>query len=583
MTPEDMEKLPKPLERLMADLEMNIMAEVVDRIKDIKKITPTINYLLDRVYDIGVGKQHIKDVIDDALADVNESIDKVYKEALQLDYARNSDIYKSVGKDMKPYSENKWLQQLSNTIKEHTKGSIENITKTTGFNIIRNGQKMFAPLEKYLTESLDRAMMNVTTGSKTYTEVINETVDEMTKSGLRTVDYASGRKDRIDVAVRRAILTGVSQLTSSITEQNMKELGTDYAEVDWHLGARNTGIGFENHQSWQGKVYSKSQLKTICGFGDMLGLHGINCRHIIFPFIPGISKRKYTDEWLEEQNRKENEKKDYKGKEFDTYEASQRQRLLERTIKKYKQDIKLLERAEADKDIITLKRAKLKAVEREYVDFSKAMGLKQQGERLKVGVGNNSERGISSKKGAAGDSSKVDLKYINSKQYKAKFKTITDNQDVNESIYQRAKAMLIHRNGTRLEDMYLLDKSKGEIVGSQTSSSSDYEVEYNKSLLNAVSKSQPYSLISIHNHPTNIPPSGADFASAGFRRYKMGVIACHNGDIYTYEVGNKPFSGRLFDDTVEKYMKMGYTNGVEANIKALEQFEIDYGIKWRKL
>lgn len=393
MTPEDMEKLPKPLERLMADLEMNIMAEVVDRIKDTKKITPTINYLLDRMYDIGVGKKHINDVIDDALTDVNESIDKVYKEALKLDYARNNDIYKSVGKDMKPYSENKWLQQLSNTIKEHTKGSIENITKTTGFNITRNGQKIFAPLEKYLTESLDKAMMNVTTGSKTYTEVINETVDEMTKSGLRTVDYASGRKDRIDVAVRRAILTGVSQLTSSITEQNMKELGTDYAEVDWHLGARNTGIGFENHQSWQGKVYSKSQLKTICGFGDMLGLHGINCRHIIFPFIPGISKRKYTDEWLEEQNRKENEKKNYKGKEFDTYEASQRQRLLERTIRKYKQDIKLLERAEADKDIITLKRAKLKAVEREYVDFSKAIGLKQQGERLRVSnVYNSSEK-----------------------------------------------------------------------------------------------------------------------------------------------------------------------------------------------
>ena len=384
MTPEDMEKLPKPLERLMADLEMNIMAEVVDRIKDTKKITPTINYLLDRVYDIGVGKKYINDVIDDALTDVNESIDKVYKEALQLDYARNNDIYKSVGMGMKPYSENKWLQQLSNTIKKHTKDSVENITKTTGFNITRNGQKIFAPLEKYLTESLDKAMMNVTTGSKIYTEVINETVDEMTKSGLRTVDYASGRKDRIDVAVRRAVLTGVSQLTSSITERNMKELGTDYAEVDWHLGARNTGIGFENHQSWQGKVYSKSQLKTICGFGDMLGLHGINCRHIIFPFIPGISKRKYTDEWLEEQNRKENEKKDYKGKEFDTYEASQRQRLLERTIRKYKQDIKLLERAEADKDIITLKRAKLKAVEKEYVDFSKAMGLKQQGERLRV-------------------------------------------------------------------------------------------------------------------------------------------------------------------------------------------------------
>ncbi|MFR0812507.1 MAG: hypothetical protein ACLSIK_21105 [Enterocloster clostridioformis] len=143
--------------------------------------------------------------------------------------------------------------------------------------------------------------------------------------------------------------------------------------------------------------------------------------------------------------------------------------------------------------------------------------------------------------------------------------------------------MLTHRNGTNREDMYLLDKSSGRIIGAQTASKMEYEVVYNGSLKKAIKESAPYSLISIHNHPTNIPPSGSDFVSAGFRKYGLGVVVCHNGDVYVYEAGDRPFSGKLFDDTVEKYMKRGYTNGVEANIKALEQFEADYGIKWRRL
>ena len=107
--------------------------------------------------------------------------------------------------------------------------------------------------------------------------------------------------------------------------------------------------------------------------------------------------------------------------------------------------------------------------------------------------------------------------------------------------------------------------------------------EYNKSLRDAVEIEPRGTLISIHNHGTNIPPTGADFASAGYRGYRKGIVVCHNGDVYVYEVGDKPFSQRLFDETVEKYRKSGYNKGIEANIKALEQFEMDYGIKWRKL
>ena len=586
MTPQEMEKLPKPLEKTISKLELEVMGEVVDRIKKAYEIAPVGEHMLDRLTLLDRNGSNIKKLLKEKLEQANIDIDKIYDKAVEADYITHKDLFNKAGKEYLAYEDNEWLKQLVNATREHTKDNIkpfENITKATGFNVMQNGKLAFTPLSDYFAKSLDKSLIGIASGAYTYSQAIGSVIDEMTNSGLRVVNYASGKTDRIEVAARRALMTGVAQMTNQINESNAKKLDTDYFEVDWHPGARNKGIGIENHQAWQGKVYSRQEMITVCGEGDILGFAGINCYHIKWPFIKGISKRKYTDEWLKEQNEKENTPKEFNGKEYTVYDALQYQRKLERTIRKLKQDVLLLGRAEVDKDVLIAKQSKLQSVKALYTEFSKAMGLPQQLERLKVGVGNNSERGISSKKGAAGDSSKVDLKFINSKQYKAKFKTITDNQDVNESIYQRAKAMLIHRNGTRLEDMYLLDKSKGEIVGSQTSSSSDYEVEYNKSLLNAVSKSQPYSLISIHNHPTNIPPSGADFASAGFRRYKMGVIACHNGDIYTYEVGNKPFSARLFDDTVEKYTKMGYTNGVEANIKALEQFEIDYGIKWRKL
>ena len=116
----------------------------------------------------------------------------------------------------------------------------------------------------------------------------------------------------------------------------------------------------------------------------MLGFAGINCYHIRFPFLPGISKRKYTDEWLAEQNRKENTKKTFNGKEYDTYGALQYQRKLERTLRKQKQDVKLLEKAGADKDDIMAARSQRRLTERTYSSFSKAMGLRQQMERLKV-------------------------------------------------------------------------------------------------------------------------------------------------------------------------------------------------------
>lgn len=393
MTPEELEKLPKPLERTMTALELSIMEEVIQRIKEVGQITPVIDWMLNRLAAIGESKSRIKQLIGEAVKEADLQIDEIYKQAVLSDYIRNKEIYEAAGVEYQPYEGNQWLQQVVDAARRQTKGSLrtlENITQTTGFNVMIGNQRVFTPLSEYLERSLDKAMMGITTGAKTYSQAIGEVIDEMTASGIRTVDYASdksnkpNKSDRIEVAARRAVMTGVAQMTKQVSDKNAEQLGTDHWEVDWHMGARNTGTGYRNHQSWQGKVYSTAEMRSICGEGEMLGFAGINCYHIKFPFLPGISKRKYTDEWLAEQNRKENEKKTFRGRDYDTYGALQYQRRLERTIRKQKQDVKLLEKAGADKDDITAAKCRLRLTNKAYVDFSKEMDLRQQRERLRI-------------------------------------------------------------------------------------------------------------------------------------------------------------------------------------------------------
>ena len=387
MTPEELEKLPKPIEQTMTALELSIMDEIIQRIKEATQVTPVIDWLLVRMDAIGKSRSSIRQMIGRALKKTDLQVDDIYEQAARSDYIRNKEIYEAAGRDYLPYKDNQWLQQVVDAARRQTKDSLrslENITQTTGFNVPMGGRKVFTPLSEYLERSLDKAMLGITTGTRTYSQAIGEVIDEMTASGIRTVDYASGKSDRIEVAARRAVMTGVAQMTKQVSDKNAEELGTDHWEVDWHMGARNTGTGYKNHQSWQGKVYSSEEMRTICGEGEMLGFAGINCYHIKFPFLPGISKRKYTDEWLDEQNRKENEKKIYCGRQYDTYSALQHQRRLERTIRKQKQDVELLEKAGADKEDVTAAKCRLRLTNKAYVDFSKEMGLRQQRERLKV-------------------------------------------------------------------------------------------------------------------------------------------------------------------------------------------------------
>lgn len=195
------------------------------------------------------------------------------------------------------------------------------------------------------------------------------------------------------------------------------------------------------------------------------------------------------------------------------------------------------------------------------------------------GVDKSAESGKAGKLSSVTGENTVDLKYINSDEYKQKFNGITGNPNVDKQLHSQAVAQLTHRNGTYGEDLTLINAETGNIEGRQSKSLSENGVEYNNSLNKAVEHNPPYSLISIHNHPTNNPPTGSDLVSNGSRKYKLGVVVTHNGRVFTYKAGNTPFLANSFDNIVDKNRSRGY-NEYEVIVETLKQYQRDYGIEW---
>lgn len=261
---------------------------------------------------------------------------------------------------------------------------MRNLSGSLGF-AVRNadGTVHFTEIGKFYQDTVDNAINGIANGVFDYNTAIKKAVSALTNSGLRTVDYASGWSNRVDVAARRSVMTGIAQLTGKINEQNAEELGTDTFEVTWHGGAR------PSHQVWQGRWYTKKQLVSVCGLGSVTGLCGANCYHDYYPVIPGISEPTYTEEQLREMNRKENIPVEYGGKQYTKYEALQRQRRLETKMRAQRQEIHLLEVGGASEDDVIAARCRYRVTSGEYTRFSKAVELPQQRERVTVdGLGN---------------------------------------------------------------------------------------------------------------------------------------------------------------------------------------------------
>lgn len=377
MTQGELEKIPLKVEQVFSDLEIRIMSDIVRRIKENGFSSASADWQITRLQQLGKAEDDIRQWIQEALNACNEEMEYIFSDEVYKQYTGNYRAYKLSGVKQVPFEENSSLQSLIDATKRQIANENKNLANSMGFAIKNpSGKVVHTSLLDYYRSTMDNAVLDIQSGAFSYQTVLERTINQMTASGVRKIDYNSGRSVRVESAIRTAVMAGFRQVQGKINEQLAADLRTDYYEVTYHIGAR------PSHQLWQGRIWSMQQLRDVCGLGTVTGLHGANCYHDYAPFVPGVDVRTYTDDQLDHMMANENAPKEYLGKEYTTYEALQHQRYMERTIRKYRQDIKLLQDGGGSEDSVMMKRARYLGKLQSYEDFSKKMGLPMQKQRI---------------------------------------------------------------------------------------------------------------------------------------------------------------------------------------------------------
>lgn len=383
-SPPVLDALPEELAELYRGLEDTLLMEICSRLKlrdELNEVTvQDIRALRSHGIDLKEIEKAIRKTSGISESKLNELLDDVVE--------RNQQYYTSVI-DLAHITQPETLVSIEDTwaIYQQTKRDLRNITQSMGF-LVDAGRTMLPPAKAYQW-ALDNAVMQVQSGAINYNQAIKTAVKQLADSGLKVVDYESGHHDSIDVAARRAVMTGVSQICAKYTEQSAEYLETPYFEVSAHSGARDKPgpSPWSSHKDWQGKVYSihigdiYPSIYDVCGFGAVDGLEGVNCRHRRFPWIEGVSERTYTDEQL--QHIDDGLGCEYDGKKYTAYEATQMQRRVEREIRKLKRE-KTAYKAAGLHENETAVNIRLRRLNAKYKAFSAAAGLPEQRERMKV-------------------------------------------------------------------------------------------------------------------------------------------------------------------------------------------------------
>lgn len=382
--PEILDTLPEELAELYRGLEDTLLTEICARLK----VADELNEVT--VQDIKALRAHGIDLkeIEKAIRQTTGISEKKLNELIDDVVDRNQKYYTELI-DLAHITQPETLVDAAEVaaIRAQTLDTFRNLTASMGF-VVDNGRTMLPPAKAYQW-ALDNAAMQVQSGAINYNHAIKTAVKELADSGLKVVDYESGHRDQIDVASRRAVMTGVSQICAKYTEQAAEYLETPYYEVSAHAGARDVPgrSPWSSHKDWQGKVYSTRSgdiypnIYEVCGLGAVDGLEGANCRHRRFPWVEGVSERTYTGEQLAHID--DGLGCTFEGKTYTAYEATQEQRKVERTMRKLKRE-KAAYNAAGLTDEEQAVNIKLRRLNAKYKEFSKAARLPEQRERMKV-------------------------------------------------------------------------------------------------------------------------------------------------------------------------------------------------------
>lgn len=355
------------------ELSESVIRDIARRLaKSDFTVTETAAYEIEMGQQAGLLFDEITEAVSKETAKSKQEVKALFKEAGAEVLNYDEGVLESAGiepvkfKALSPQMKSIYTAALAGTTRE-----IVNLTRTTA-----------ALSETSFINVCNVAHAKVASGIFTYQEAIREAIEQAAQYGTRVL-YPSGATASLDVAVRRAVLSGVGKTASTITEMKADEFEVDLMELSAHAGAR------PKHAVWQGRIVSRSGRPgyltlTDIGYGDVTGFRGANCSHDWFMFFEGYSERAYTDEELEAM---QNATVTYNGEEMPEYKAREMQRASERKIRSLKRELIGLDegiKVSDDPEVIfELKQAfekkavKLKSREAALSDFCNQTGLKR--------------------------------------------------------------------------------------------------------------------------------------------------------------------------------------------------------------
>lgn len=372
LSPEYLEQLPTAMVQLFGQLEEDIIIDMARRIAKTGTLTDTAEYQAYRLQELGAQRRYVMQRLSRITGKAKEELNAIFADAARTTLAYDNELFEQAGYSPAPLDENAELRQLVQAYRKQTSELFFNLTQTTA----RTASKQFE-------RALDRAAMQMTSGAFSYQQAIRTAVKSLAAKGVDTIVYRkNGHITQVtstDVAVRRAVLTGVNQMASHVQLANAEQLGCDLVQVTAHGGAR------PEHAEWQGGIYSISgkhpkykKLSTATGYGTGEGLCGWNCRHNFFPFFEGLSEPANTAKQLWDM---ENAAVTYNGEQIPLYEATQRQRSIERAIRRWKREYLAMEAAGQDTTEAAVKLKKWRMIQ---ADFCEKTGLRVDGFRGQV-------------------------------------------------------------------------------------------------------------------------------------------------------------------------------------------------------
>ena len=372
LDPSRFDSFPDALVDMYGLVEMDILSDMARRISTYDYFIPAAQHQLQKLEEMNAVRSDIIAALSSLTGKSQQEIVDLLSEASAEAIADDIEYYTAAEVYAPDKVNSEALHEQLNAGLRQTQQSFFNITGTTA----NTATKQFEL-------ALDRAWTQINTGGFDYNTAIKNAIVDLSSNGLGAIEYKSGHIDNIEVAVRRAIMTGVNQTALKTQETLADQLGVDLVETTAHGGAR------PSHAKWQGKVFSRNGRVTIdgvtyedfrkaTGYGTGAGLGGWNCRHSFHPYVPGTS-RAYSKSQLKDFEAKDIE---YNGEKYTEYEANQIQRSIEREIRSAKRTVAAVEAGGEDAGEY---RKKLRDLQKTYTDFTKQTGIKKQSARTQVG------------------------------------------------------------------------------------------------------------------------------------------------------------------------------------------------------